>query len=306
MNSRDLMGDAGPGGVPAYGRSSGPTLHERLMTALTGSSPESPWLTNTDRLSDLDPDGLEVLMAGARAVSSQAPLFRTESPQVVCISGHVDGVRLPLMVLTAWLLCVSGVQAIITAPRRGQGPLNAGDILAVMGVPPIDRSSASRLLAGRGEPAFLPLDVLNGALESWFDPRASDTQQRLAHLLAPLIGPVMPPASCRVLFADEPATVRTWVALACERGINALVMSMDGPQAVVVAHGKERTLVPEGGWSAETTVGPQALDAVGIARWVQSVLAGEFPVPGVVTQMVDAVLALSAQSVMRDTEPAES
>jgi anthranilate phosphoribosyltransferase len=166
---------------------------------------------------------LDVLMAGARAVSSQTPLFEMESPQVVCISGHVDGIRLPLMVLTAWLLCVSGVQAIITAPRRAQGELHAGDILAVMGVPPFDRFSASRLLVGRGEPAFLPLNALSGALESWFDPRASQTQQRLAHLLAPLIDPVMPPASCRVLFADEPATARTWVALARARGIEEAV-----------------------------------------------------------------------------------
>lgn len=316
MNSRDLADQVGPGGVPPQGQSIDPLWRDRLQAAFDAAlqtadaAAAGRQAPPAEPLVDLDTDRVPILAAGLQAARERTRLTPLAGPPVVCVSGQVGLANLPWMVLIAWLLCDHGVQAVITGSRGANGHVHAGEVLDVMGVQAVQRPGDVSAVAGRGEPIFLELGGINAALHGWMRDSATDVRGQLARVIAPLLDPVLPPARSHVLLTDDHGLARSWIALTREGGFNALIIDLDRPathpqpQSVLVCRGEGRVLVPRSSWPAALSIAPELPDAVGIARWVQAVLAGELPVPDAIAQLVEQLVALTTDTPGHEDNPA--
>ena len=245
----------------------------------------------------------EVVAAMAALVPRLSTVAVDPGRPVVSIPSHNGTWRdANLVVLVACLLADAGVQVVIHGVATDPCRTTTAQVMRAMGLPCAGRSPAEAGDAlARGDPAFVPVDRLSPRLAALLALRGRMGVSNVAHLLSRLINPTDSPACLRLVPVARPASralVRDYFAHTGE--------------SVLVLCGREGEAVPDGSpadpivWVHDgrceplpTTAAPRApgapvlpdaRDAGATARWIQSVLAGERPVPASIDAEVGAVL----------------
>lgn len=249
---------------------------------------------------------LPVLTDAARLLTHTAERITVE-PRAPVIALHADhqAACLPDLVLLASMLCSTGLHVVVTGARSGGAHPVAGDVFTAMGVPTAGCAAQIDAAFSRSDPACVPLNAISPRLDTWLQLPTTDPLHRLARALAPWADPIGVPADLRVLMTTDPAWAHCALQVAQARGVNALMLlaqsasattgSAPRMRATLAAQGRITRLNPDPPWSdAERSALNAFADAAAIARWVQSVLAGEFPVPRQTDQLVELVLRVCA------------
>jgi anthranilate phosphoribosyltransferase len=219
-----------------------------------------------------------------------------------------------LLPLLACLLADAGVQVVVHGVSRDERRTTTADIMTAMGLGAVRDIGQAVDVIGRGVPAFVPIELLSPALAGLLALRARLGVRNIGHTLAKLINPTRSPDCLRMASFTHPEFNRLQHDYFI--GSRRPAMLMRGTEGEVVAstrraaqidwvhNGECEVIVP-----AQTTAAggqpalPDAADPSATARWIQSVLAGERPVPQAIDQQVGAVLlALGIRSVNHEHE----
>jgi anthranilate phosphoribosyltransferase len=203
--------------------------------------------------------------------------------------------------LLAWLLADSGVQVLVHGVVRDPRRTTTWEVLHAMGIGAARHAEDAANTLARGSPAFVPVHCLSKPLADLLDLRARLGVRNLGHTLAKLINPSNVAHCLRLTAFTHPEFYALQKALLQRTDACALVMR--GTEGEAVANVKRRAgieWVHEG--RCETMVEadslplgevpslPPAHDAAATGRWIQSVLAGERPVPPAISTQVECVL----------------
>jgi anthranilate phosphoribosyltransferase len=203
--------------------------------------------------------------------------------------------------LLACLLADSGVQVVVHGVTGDPSRTTTAEIMQAMGLGPSGGLDAAEAALARGDPAFLPVTVLSARLAALLELRWQLGVRNVGHTLAKLLNPTDSPACLRVACFTHPefnrlqhdyflATARPALVL---RGTEGEVVASTRRAAQIdwLHEGRCDTLVAAQASAARDIPAlPDAHDAPATARWIQSVLAGERPVPEPIAQQVAAVL----------------
>ncbi len=221
-----------------------------------------------------------------------------------------------LLPLLACLLADEGVQVVVHAAERDDRGGGTVDVWRAMGLDPIGAGMRAQAAIARGIPALVPVSELSPPLARLLDLRARLGLRNIGHTLANLLNPTDSPACLQLAL-----TAATGFSTPVHRhfqdsGRSALVTRGAEGEAVAGTRGSARidwihggrieVLVPaSNSVPLDAPQLPPARDAAATARWIQSVLAGERPVPPSIERQVAAVFrALAAQASARSTATA--
>ena len=212
-----------------------------------------------------------------------------------------------LTALLAGLLADAGVQVIIHGVRRDPNRVTTCDVIQAMGHSPAASVAEAGLSLERGNPAFVPIDVLSPSFARLLRLRERLGVRHLGHTLAKLIAPIdtarFGAGHCvRLTSFTHPEFNKLQHALMESLGARAVVMRGSEGEAVAgvkrmaqvdwIENGATRTLAdgdprPMG----RPVMLPPAQDAVATAAWIQAALSGEQPVPENLARQVALILA---------------
>jgi anthranilate phosphoribosyltransferase len=240
--------------------------------------------------------GLDVLEPLLRRVPVDA-----ERPVVSIASNRGARRSANLVPLFACLLSAAGVQVVIHGVTGDPERTTTAEILQAMGLGATGAPDAAADALARGDPAFVSAATLSPRLAALLDLRRLLGVRNVGHTLANLLNPTDAPACLRIACAAAPGSGRLQHEYFEATGRPALLLPGTEGEAVAGVHGAERidwvhdgashTLVDaDPGPAGDAPVLPDPLDAPATARWVQSVLAGERPVPEPIERQVGAAL----------------
>jgi anthranilate phosphoribosyltransferase len=206
-----------------------------------------------------------------------------------------------LVPLLACLLADAGVQVVVHGVTGDPNRTTTAEIMQAMGLGPSGGLEQADAALARGDPAFVPVSLMSSRLSSLLELRWTLGVRNVGHTLARLVNPTDSRACLRLACYTHPESDRLQHAYFAATGHPALVMLGTEGEAVASTRGAPRidwvhdgrcdTLVVAQVTAArEIPALPDAHDASATARWIQSVLAGERPVPAPVEQQVAAVL----------------
>jgi anthranilate phosphoribosyltransferase len=206
-----------------------------------------------------------------------------------------------LVPLLACLLSDAGVQVVIHGVTGDPERTTTAEILQAMGLGATGGVDAAADALARGDPAFVPVGTLSPRLGALIELHRQLGVRNVGHTLANLLNPTGEPACLRLACVANPAVGRLPHAYFEATGRAALLLpgtegeavaNVRGPELIDWVHdGACETLVDaDPGPAGEVAALPDAHDAPATARWVQSVLAGERPVPEPIDRQVGAVL----------------
>lgn len=203
--------------------------------------------------------------------------------------------------LLAALLADAGVQVVMHGVTDDPRRTTTWAILHAMGIGAARSLDDAANLIARNDPAFVPIRLLSPALDRLLACRARLGVRNIGHTLAKVLNPSDAPGCLRMAAYTHPEFDLLQHALFARMGVPALVMR--GTEGEVVANVKRRAKIDwlhEGRWATlvegdtlplgDVPSLPPAQDAIATARWIQSVLSGERPVPPVIATQVDCVL----------------
>jgi anthranilate phosphoribosyltransferase len=206
-----------------------------------------------------------------------------------------------LVPLLACLLSDAGVQVVVHGVTGDPERTTTAEIMQAMGLGPsggLDQAEAS---LARGDPAFMPVSVLSARLASLLDLRWTLGVRNVGHTLAKLLNPTDAPDCLRLACFTHPEFNQLQHDYFIATGRPALVMR--GTEGEAVASTRRAAQIDwlhdgccdvligaQGTAARDLPALPDPHDASATARWIQSVLAGERPVPEPIEQQVAAVL----------------
>ncbi len=217
-------------------------------------------------------------------------------PTALVIPSYNGARLLPnLLPLLACLLADEGLPVLVHGLRADPARVTSAQVFHALGIDPIvcapDALSAEvGLRLKRGDPAFVPLDVLSPALATLLECRwemgVRNTGHSLVKLLQPINGrPVLQLASYthhefRVLQQEVFASLGASAlqSRGCEGEVVASAKRITSIE--LIQAGRIETLLEvEALAAADIPALPAAQDIAATAAWTQSVLAGAIPVP---------------------------
>lgn len=220
-----------------------------------------------------------------------------------------------LVPLLACLIADAGVQVVVHGVTNDPLRTTTAEIMQAMGLGSAGGTHAAEAAIARGDPAFLPVSTLSSRLAALLELRWQLGVRNVGHTLAKLLNPTTSETCLRLTAFTHPEFATLQHAYFEATGRTALVMRGTEGEPVAstrraaqidwVHEGRSEILVPATAGSARDLPAlPDAHDAPATARWIQSVLAGERPVPEPIEQQVAAVLqALGARPWMRAAPP---
>ncbi len=249
----------------------------------------------------------EILGALAALQARLAPVAIDPQRPVVAIPSYNGARKNPnLTPLLAGLLADAGVQVIIHGIRRDPNRTTTCEVIQAMGHSPAATAAEAALSLERGNPAFVPIDVLAPSLARLLQLRERLGVRHVAHTLAKLLAPIDVErhglARCVRLMSFTHPEFNRLQHEAMERiGARAVVMRGSEGEAVAgmkrmfqvdwIERGATRVLAPaDQRPMGRPVVLPPADDAVATAAWVQAALSGEQPVPENVARQVALIL----------------
>lgn len=209
--------------------------------------------------------------------------------------------------LLAGLLADAGLQVIIHGVRDDPSRVTTCEILKAMGHAPAASVAEAGISLERGNPAFVPIDVLCPPFARLLNLRERLGVRHIGHTLAKLIAPVdsarYGAEHCiRLMSFTHPEFNKLQLALMERLGARAVVMR--GSEGEAVAGVKRMVQMDwiEGGRTHTISAAelrpmgrplmlPPAQDAVATAGFIQAALAGEQPVPENVARQVALIVA---------------
>lgn len=215
-----------------------------------------------------------------------------------------------LVPLLACLVAGAGVQVVIHGVTSDPHRTTTAQVMRALGLGPVVDVGQAQATIARGDPAFVPIGTLCPRLEALLSLGARLGAGHVGHLLATLLDPTDAPGCLRLACASgrgEPSlpqglferTGRPGLVL---DGVDGEVVSsaLSGSRIDWVHGGRTELLVPRGEHAPrDPPVLPEPRDAPATARWIQSVLAGERPVPGPIALQASAVLHAVGLVTMR-------
>ena len=188
--------------------------------------------------------------------------------------------------------------------------VTSAEIFETMGLPVCMTADDARAQFAHGEPAFISVTDLNAPLARVLALRRAMGVRSPAHTLVKLLQPFDTPA-LRLASYTHPeyhATLTTFFTQFVQAGDVLLMRATEGepvanarrPAAIERFHDGNATLVIAGetGVVRALPIIPEARDAASTAVWIQSVVAGERPVPDAIAAQCEAILA--TRRAMRD------
>ncbi len=246
---------------------------------------------------------VEELDGAMRALDPYVARVPVDPDRPVVVLPSYNGARnmANLTPLLACLLADAGVQVIVHGVRLDPRRTTTLQVMQAMGLPPVSRIDEAGDVLARHDPVFVPIDLLSPALTRMLAIRQVLGVRNIGHTLAKLLRPA-DAARCLLLASfTHPEFDRLQHDYFMRTRIAALVMR--GTEGEVVASAKRAARID---WlhdgQCDTLVDsqtlplgevpalPQAQDASGTARWIQSVLAGERSVPAPIEAQVACVL----------------
>jgi anthranilate phosphoribosyltransferase len=216
-----------------------------------------------------------------------------------------------LTALLASLLADAGIQVIVHGVRvEPTRSTTTCQTMHAMGLPPVDSLLQAGQSLERGNPVFVPVDVLCPPLARLLSVRDRLGVRNTGHTLAKLLDPVGVVPCLRLVSFTHPEFDELQHRL-LER-LGALAMVLRGAEGEAVASvrrmvrldwveaGATRTLVEADTVSMGQIVQlPPADDAVATAAWVLQALSGEQPVPDNIQRQSDQIVRALRQSRLR-------
>lgn len=258
-------------------------------------------------------ESLDELRAGVDVLEPLMRRVPVDAARPVVSIPSYNGARhtANLVPLLACLLADAGVQVVVHGVTGDPRRTTTAEIVQAMGLGPVGDIDHAEAAIARGDPAFVPVSTLSSRLAALLELRWQLGVRNVGHSLAKLLNPTDAPGCLRLASYTHPEFAVLQHAYFEATGRSALVMR--GTEGEVVAStrraaqidwvhdGRTEVLVQATAGSArEIPALPDAHDAPATARWIQSVLAGERPVPEPIEQQVGAVLqAVGARPRLR-------
>jgi len=223
---------------------------------------------------------------------------------VVVIPSYNGARRLPnLTPLLALRLAQEGARVLVHGPRHDPARVTSAEIFQALGLAPVDTIDAVHEHWQRHEPAFMPTEVLNPALQRLLDVRRVVGLRNSGHTIAKLLQPVQGAPAMRLTSHTHPE-FGVLLAQFAER-TRADLMLLRGTEGEAVADPRrcpkmdtylqglaqpELSCPVQEGVLAELPLLPRAIDAATVAVYIQAVASGEKPAPAPVDRQVHLLL----------------
>lgn len=253
-------------------------------------------------------ESLEELDGFLRAVHERCIAVTPPRPMVV-LPSYNGARKLPnLTALLALLLAQEGVPVLVHGPEHDPGRVTTAEIFQTLGLPCASDAADLQAAWSRNEPVFMRTEALCPPLARLLDARRVIGLRNPAHTVAKLLAPVQDAGSVRVVNYTHPEYGQTLTQfLALVKADAMLLRGTEGepvadprrlPRLDVFIGGELRTdlsLPAQEGVLTEMPVLPRSHDAATTALYIQSVVSGEKPAPGPLTQQVATLQAALAE-----------
>ena len=223
---------------------------------------------------------------------------------VVLIPSYNGARRLPnLTPLLAMRLAQEGARVLVHGPRHDPARVTSAEIFHALGLAPVDSVAAVHEHWQRREPAFMPTEVLNPALQRLLDVRRVVGLRNSGHTIAKLLQPVRGAPALRLTSHTHPE-FGLLIGQLAERS-QADLMLLRGTEGEAVADPRrcprmdtylagllqsEMSCAVQEGVLAELPLLPRNIDAATVAVYIQAVASGEKPAPAPVDKQVGLLL----------------
>jgi anthranilate phosphoribosyltransferase len=217
---------------------------------------------------------------------------------VVVLPSYNGARKLPVLTpLLAHLLAREGLAVVMHGTPTESARVTSQDVLAEMGIPALSQPRA----VSAGDVVFAPAEVLCPGLKRLLDVRRVVGLRNPAHSLVKLMNPTSASDALLVSSYTHPEYAISMAATFELTGARALLLrGTEGevvadarrtPQMNAFVRGTRTPLVEaQAGSLVHLPELPTQIDAVTTARYTQTVLKGELPVPAPLATQVQAVL----------------
>lgn len=245
----------------------------------------------------------------------------TDSNKPTVVIPSYNGARkLPNLVpLLAMLLSRAGVNVLVHGVEQDAARVTTCAIFKALGLPVITQAEALHQVQAAWhthEPVFVSIKALSPALAKLLAVRQVVGVRNSAHTLVKLLAPCATPCLRLANYTHPEYAISMSELLLRDANANTLLLRGTEGEAVADARRvqgmdffsggvKQEIVAAHQGVVSSLPLLPREIDAVTTATYIQSLLAGEHPVPEPIQQQVDA--ALHCLSIMHtDTHTSNS
>jgi anthranilate phosphoribosyltransferase len=223
---------------------------------------------------------------------------------VVLLPSYNGARKLPnLTALLALLLAQKGVPVLVHGVNKDAGRVTTADVFHDLGLPIAHTTSDIGHAWSRHEPVFMAIDTLCPALAKLLEVRRVIGLRNPGHTVAKLLDPTRGGAAMRVVNHTHPEYAEALSGFLQHTQAHAMLMRGTEGEPVADARRLPRldiflrgtlqaalSLPAKEGVLTELPLLPRSIDAATTAVYIQSVVSGEAPAPGPLTQQVDCLV----------------
>jgi anthranilate phosphoribosyltransferase len=238
-----------------------------------------------------------------RAVREHSLQLHCARQAAVVIPSYNGARKLPNLVpLLAVLLAREGVPVLVHGVSTDAARTTTAQIFKALGLPVVHSAAAAHSALKLREPAFMAINDVCAPLARLLALRQVMGVRNSAHTIAKLLNPFETPAVQLVSYTHPEYHTSLSALLGSSPGSCALLMRGTEGEAVADARRSQAIEWFDGSGAAHILVAaqtgtltdlpvlPRSVEAASTANWIQSVLAGEHPVPSPIARQVEAVL----------------
>jgi anthranilate phosphoribosyltransferase len=233
-----------------------------------------------------------------------SPLPASERPTVV-LPSYNGARKLPLLTpLLALLLAREGLPVLVHGTPTESSRVFVSEVLLALDI----RAQAAIKTIAPGEVAFIPTELLCPALKRLLDVRRVVGLRNPAHSLVKIMNPLANGLGKALVVSSYTHPEYALSMAQTFELIQANALLLRGTEGEVVADARrmpqmeafirgQRSLLQEAQAGTLATLPdlPQTVDAASTAAYIQSVMAGERPVPPSIAKQVEHILRLTQQ-----------
>lgn len=241
------------------------------------------------------------------AHESMASLEAPAGPYLPVLIPSYNGARnmANLTPLLAMLLAREGVPVLLHGVEQDPGRVTSCEIMLALGIPQAQQEAHLHALWDRRLPAFMSIAKLGPQLQGLLALRRILGLRNSTHSIVKLLQPFSSPALRLISYTHPEYQVLLQKYLATTQAANlgpALLMRATEGETVANARRAQQIecwnegqalILREKEEVAVAEVLPEARDAQTTARWIESVLAGEVPVPAALESQLQFCLQLA-------------
>jgi anthranilate phosphoribosyltransferase len=269
-------------------------------------------------------ESLPEILGALAAVEPYIHEIRLPPGPTALVIPSYNGARLlpNLLPLLACLLADEGIPVLVHGVRVDPSRVASAQVFHALGMDPIDcapeqLSAEVAMRFKRGDPAFVPLDILSPALAALLRRRQEMGVRNTGHSLVKLLQPIIGRSALQLAsYTHSEFRILQQEVFA---SLGALALQSRGCEGEVVASAKRITSIEliqagrietmmeaEALAVADIPALPAAQDIAATAAWTQSVLSGAIPVPrSIALQLACIKTALSRNDEVGPGSPSQ-